>query len=95
MNSSVEMMEYSLFTYPNCARCDALKSCLSGKNLQAEEFDLSRKESKLKIREFLKVLKRDAQGGIIIPTLVVHDKEDVAAVCNSREEFENWLQSKG
>jgi glutaredoxin len=87
-------MKYYLFTYPNCSRCEELKAYLSQIKLETEVHNLVTKESKLKIRDFLKVLKRDAKGGIIIPTLIVQEQEGVAAVCNSREEFADWLQSK-
>ncbi|MBN1224541.1 MAG: hypothetical protein JXB23_14930 [Candidatus Aminicenantes bacterium] len=87
-------MKYYLFTYPNCPRCESLKSYLSEMNVVAEEHNLVMKESKLKVRDFLKVLKRDSKGGIIMPTLIVQNQNDIAAVCNSREEFADWLQSK-
>ena len=87
-------MKYYLFTYPNCSRCEDFKAYLSEIKVEAAVHNLVTKESKLKIRDFLSVLKRDEKGGIIIPTLVVQEQEKVAAVCNSREEFEDWLQSR-
>ena len=87
-------MKYFLFTYPNCSRCEELKAYLAQVDVEAEVHNLVTKESKLKIRDFLNVLKRDAKGGIIMPTLIVEEPGGVAAVCNSREEFVRWLQSK-
>jgi len=87
-------MEYLLFTYPNCTQCEALKKHLREEGVEAEEFSLVAKESKLKIRDFLKVLKRDEKGGIVIPTLIIRDQDQVVAILNNREEFENWSQSR-
>ncbi|MBN2244926.1 MAG: hypothetical protein JW755_03675 [Candidatus Aminicenantes bacterium] len=87
-------MEYLLFSYPNCEECNRLKRSLADKNTDFQEFDLSRKESKLKIRDYLKVLKRDDKGGIIIPTLILQNNDEVAVVINTREELENWWRSK-
>jgi glutaredoxin len=87
-------MEYLLFTYPNCPKCDALKEYLEEIDLQCDECSLVVRESKLKIQEFLKDIKRDDKGGIIIPVLVVKEEGEVAAVLNSREELEAWLRSR-
>ena len=87
-------MEYLLFTYPNCTQCEALKKHLLEERIEAEECNLVEKESKLKIRDFRKVLKRDEKGGIVIPTLIILDQDKVVAVLNNREEFEDWSQSR-
>jgi len=88
-------MQYLLFTYPNCPKCDALKAYLQGTSLEGEEYSLTRKEGKLKIRDYLKALKRDDKGGIPIPTLILREAEAVVAVLNDREELADWLRSKG
>ncbi|NOR15054.1 MAG: hypothetical protein GQ544_05080 [Candidatus Aminicenantes bacterium] len=88
-------MEYLFFTYPNCQKCDALKESLQNTEFQGQEFNLTSKESKLKIRDYLKVLKRDDKGGIIIPTLIFKEEEDVVSVINDHEELSQWLRSKG
>ena len=87
-------MQYILFTYPNCSQCDALKAHLNGNGYMAQDYNLTQKDSKMKIREFLDVLKRDDKGGILIPTLIVLDDGDIEAVLNTREEFEVWSRSK-
>jgi len=88
-------MEYLFFTYPNCQKCDALKDSLRTTDLRGQEYNLTQKESKLKIRDYLKVLKRDDKGGIIIPTLIVEEEGAVVSVLNDHEEFSQWLRSKG
>jgi glutaredoxin len=88
-------VQYLLFTYPNCPKCDALKAYLQGTPLEGEECSLTRKEGKLKIRDYLKALKRDDKGGILIPTLIVREAEEVLAILNDREELEDWLRSRG
>lgn len=88
------MMNYILFTYPNCSKCDELKKCLGEADLEGQECALVLKESKLKIREFLSVLRRDDKGAIIIPTLILQENGEVAAVLNNRKELDEWLRSK-
>jgi len=87
-------MEYFLFTYPNCKKCEAIKKVLAETDLEGDEYNLSQKESKLKIREFLHFLKRDGKGGIILPTLVFQEAGEVIAIINTQEELRDWLKSK-
>jgi glutaredoxin len=87
-------MEYFLFTYPNCEKCEAIKKVLAETDLEGAEHNLSRKKSKLKIREFLQILKRDEKGGIILPTLVLQEAGEVIAILNTQEELRDWLKSK-
>lgn len=88
-------MDYLVFTYPNCPKCEALKTALADVDVPGEEFDLTQKPSKIRIRDFLSVLRRDAKGGIIIPSLILRKDGEVLAVLNSREELEAWLKSRG
>jgi len=87
-------MEYFLFTYPNCEKCQAIKKVLAETELEGAEYNLSQKENKLKIREFLQILKRDEKGGIILPTLVLQEAGEVLAILNTQEELRDWLKSK-
>lgn len=87
-------MEYFLFTYPNCQKCEALKKALSETELEGAEYNLTQKGSKLRIREFLSTVKRDEKGGIIIPTLVLQSEGEVVAVLNNKEELGDWLRSR-
>ena len=87
-------MNYLLFTYPNCQKCEELKKYLVETELESQEYNLALKESKRKIREYLASIKRDDKGAIIIPTLLLQEKGGVAAVMNKREELEEWLRSR-
>lgn len=87
-------MDYLLFTYPNCQKCEDLKKNLAETEIEGREYNLTLKESKLKIREYLDIIKRDDKGAIPIPTLLLQDEAGVPAVLNSREEFEDWLKSR-
>lgn len=87
-------MEYFLFTYPNCTKCEEIKNYLGEADLEGQECNLVLKESKLKIREFLGCLKRDDKGAIIIPTLVLQESGEVVTVLNNSKELEDWLRSK-
>lgn len=87
-------MDYLLFTYPNCSQCEALKGYLGKSSLEGQEYSLTHKEGKIKIRDYLSVLKRDDKGGIVIPTLILQEEGKVLAVLNRREELEEWLKSR-
>ncbi|MFB0566274.1 MAG: hypothetical protein ACETWK_11450 [Candidatus Aminicenantaceae bacterium] len=85
-------MEYLFFTYPNCSKCGELKKLLEEISLKGQEYSLIFKESKLKIREYLKDIKRDDKGAIIIPTLILQDDGRAIVVLNNRKELEDWLK---
>ena len=87
-------MDYLLFTYPNCEKCDKLKKLLGEQDVSYQEYSLVEPQGRTRIRDFVKMLKRDDKGGIILPTLVLNDQEIVRAVLNSAEEFEAWSRSK-
>jgi len=87
-------MTYDLFTYPDCRKCEDLKAFLRGSDLSGQEFDLVLKDSRLKVRDYLALLKRDEKGSLILPILVLKDEAGVKAVLFSREELEAWLRSK-
>ncbi len=88
-------MDYLLFTYPNCQKCEDMKAFLKGASIAAREYKLEQKEGRLKIREFLGHIKRDEKGSIILPTLLLHDNGGVAAVMNTPREVQEWLKSRG
>ena len=67
---------------------------MNEKNFEGKEYGLVLKESKLKIREFLDILKRDDKGAIIIPTLILQEKGEVVGVLNNHQELEDWLKSR-
>ena len=87
-------MDYLLFTFPNCQKCEELKDFLPGTPLQGETLSLVRPDGKKRIREFIRDLKRDKSGAIIVPTLILLNEGEKAAVLNSREELEDWLKSR-
>lgn len=87
-------MDYLLFTYPNCNKCDVLKKRLAETGTAFAEYSLTQKPGKAKIREFLNVIKRDDKGAIILPTLVAHTQGIVRVVVNSAEEFDGWSRSR-
>lgn len=87
-------MDFFLFTYPNCNKCEELKNYMKERSLPVEEFSLVQKESKLRIRNYLPRIKRDEKGSIIIPTLVLSENEEVMMVVNSLQELEEWLKLK-
>ena len=67
-------MDYLLFTYPNCSQCEAVKGYLTETPLAGEEYSLVLKESKMKIRDYLGVLKRDESS---LPDHALAYAEDV------------------
>ena len=87
-------MEYLLFSYPNCRKCEQLKLFLQQSSLKGEELNLVHQEGKLKIRDYRQVLRRDDKGAVIIPTLILVEDGETRAVLNSQEELEDWLKSR-
>lgn len=87
-------MDYLLFTYPNCDKCDAFKDYLTGTSLGGEELSLVQKESKLRLREFLGSIKRDDKGAIIIPVFVLREDGKVLGIFNDQLELDSWLRSR-
>jgi glutaredoxin len=88
-------MDYYLFTYPNCLKCEGLRTRLGEKGIAYTEFSLVQPPGKAKIREFIRHVRRDDKGAIILPTLVLNDQGIVRAVMNSSEELDEWWKSKG
>ncbi|MEN6312599.1 MAG: glutaredoxin domain-containing protein [Acidobacteriota bacterium] len=88
-------MDYFLFTYPNCPKCEGLKKFLGEKGIDYGEYSVAQTAGKAKIRDFIRHIKRDATGGIILPTLILNDQGIVRAVVNTAEEMDQWLKSKG
>ena len=88
-------MDYLLFTLPSCDKCDELKKYLDENDFSGEEYSLAKKEGRLKIKDYLRIVKRDDTGGIILPTLILQEARQVSAVVNSRQELDDWLRSKG
>ncbi|MBN2200062.1 MAG: hypothetical protein JW747_09480 [Candidatus Aminicenantes bacterium] len=87
-------MTYELFSYPACRECEELKAYLKTTGLEGQEHNLAHKDGKIKIREHLSLIRRDEQGGMILPILVLKDAAGVKAVLQSREEAEAWLKSR-
>lgn len=87
-------MEYLLFTYPNCEKCEALKNKLKEIPLKGREISLVDKEGKAKLREFLPYLRRDERGAIVLPILIVLNEGRVEQVINSLEELQSWWPSR-
>jgi len=87
-------MDYFLFTYPNCQKCESLKKSLVEKRIDYAEYSLVQPPGKAKIREFIRYVKRDEKGAIILPILLLNDQGIVRAVINSGEELDQWLKSK-
>ena len=87
-------MDYLLFTYPNCEKCGKLKKLLGEKDVSYQEYSLVEPQGKTRIRDFIKMLRRDDKGGIILPTLILNDQQTVRAVLTSAEEFEAWSRSR-
>lgn len=90
-------MEYLLFTYPNCDKCDAMKAYLKtaeveGTPLRGEELSLVQKEGKLRVREFLGQIKRDDSGAIILPVFVLREEGRLLGIFNNQAELDGWLR---
>jgi hypothetical protein len=87
-------MDYLLFTYPNCDKCEAFKNYLKGTELSGLEYNLAHRESKLKIRDYLDCIRRDDKGAMILPIFVLREGESMLGVFNNYLELESWLRSR-
>jgi len=92
-------MDYLLFTYPNCDKCDAFKAYLrgtfpEGTPFKGEELSLVEKEGKLRIREFLGKIKRDEKGAIILPVFMLREEGRVEGIFTDPAEFDRWWKSR-
>jgi len=89
-------MDYLLFTYPNCDKCDAFKAYLrtAPVGLQGEELSLVEKEGKLRVREYLGRIKRDEKGAIILPIFVLREEGRVREIFTQHTELDLWLRSR-
>jgi glutaredoxin len=88
-------MDFLVFALPGCAKCDKLKELMKAKRIEAKEFDVSTKDGRTKIRDYIKLLRRDSSGSVIIPTLIIEENGTAVAVLNSAEELDWWLKSRG
>jgi glutaredoxin len=86
-------MDYLLFSYPNCPKCDKLKKLLTERGIYYQEYSLTQPQGKARVRDFVKLLKRDESGAVILPTLILNDQGIVRRLLNSAEEFEEWSKS--
>jgi len=92
-------MDYLLFTYPNCDKCDAFKSYLKGTfpegtPFQGEELSLVEKAGKMRVREFLGQIRRDEKGAIILPIFVLREEGQVRGIFTDHGELDRWLRSR-
>jgi glutaredoxin len=64
-------MTYTLFTFPNCGKCNEVKKYLKEKEIKYEEVNAGLGEGGKKFREFYsknkEQIKRDGQGSIPLP----------------------------
>jgi hypothetical protein len=89
-------MDYLLFTYPNCDKCDAFKAYLREVPivLQGEELSLVEKQGKFRVREYLGQIKRDEKGAIILPIFVLREEGQVRGIFTDQGELDRWLRSR-
>ena len=87
-------MDFLIFTLPGCSKGDRLKEFMQASKLTYKEYDVSSKEGRSKIRDYIKILRRDEAGAIILPTLIVEENGVAVGVFNSAEELGEWLKSR-
>ena len=87
-------MAYLLFTYPNCAKCEAMKKKLAEAGTPYAEYGLTQTPGKAKIREIINVIKRDDKGAIIHPPPAAHPQGAPRALPNPFEDDEDCPKSR-
>lgn len=67
-------MTFTLFSYPNCTKCDEVKKYLNEKGIKYEEINAAIGDGKIKFREFYQKnkdeIKREKDEAIILPILL-------------------------
>jgi hypothetical protein len=87
-------VDYVIFTYPNCDKCEAFRGYLEGSGLSGVEYNLAERESKIRVREYLDRIRRDETGAMILPIVVVREGGAALGVFNSPTELDGWLKSR-
>ncbi len=87
-------MEYLLFTYPACEKCASFKARLKEFPLVGKEVDLTQREGKARLREFLSYVHRDEKGAIKLPVFILLNENKVEASLSTIEELEAWWKSR-
>lgn len=87
-------MDYLLFTYPNCEKCEAFRAYLKKTGFEGWELSLVDKESKMKLREYLGQVRRDEKGRIIVPVFVLRQDGQLLGVFQDLGELDAWLKSR-
>ena len=87
-------MDLLMFTLPGCSKCDRLKEFMLANQLKAAEFNVSTKEGRSRIRDYVKFLRRDESGAVLIPTLIIEENGVPVEVLNSAGELDGWLKSR-
>ena len=71
-------MGYILYSFPNCTKCNEVKSHLKGKEIKYEEVNAGIGEGREKFRDFYsknkEQIKRDEKGGIPLPIFEYNGK---------------------
>lgn len=86
---------YKLFTFPNCSKCMEVKEFLSTQELTGSVVNLKETEGNKIFREYYRVLKdkikRDDDGAVKLPVLLLMNGEDVLHTAQGIEETKQIL----
>ena len=82
-------MKFKIFTFPNCEKCEEVKECL--KNEETEVIDLKTPEGLKHFLEYYNknrdAIKRDNNGQVLLPVVIIFDDEDIVGITQSVEEL--------
>jgi glutaredoxin len=71
-------MEYILYSYPNCPKCENVKKYLKEKGIKYEEINAGRGEGREKFRKFYYKnkdrIQREKEGGVSLPIFINEGK---------------------
>jgi len=65
-----------------------------GTPLQGEGLSLVEKAGKMRLREYLGLIKRDEKGAIILPVFVLREEGQVKGIFTDYMELDCWLKSR-
>jgi glutaredoxin len=89
---------YQLYTLPNCAKCDDIKSYLYEGKIDYQECSLTQRENKRVVGELIKTRRDDmkyVQGGPLLPIFLKRGESGIEAIAQDLEGVKSLVTQNG
>lgn len=90
------MIEYKLYTLPNCDKCSDVKKIFGEKNIQYAERNLATRDAKLEMGKIIQTysgLKRDEQKRLLLP-LLLKESDSGVEIANVVDDIKKMLSGE-